>query len=169
MPPIAGRVTPCVAIVRDLMSGISRVLQVGAIASSAYLIAGCAQGSASTSNRSVTWSQTASAQGGPPANGTPIETVYDWYRAGNAKDCNRYQSYFERPDWGCKNETPPTDWQPVSDVRCLQTSLSTDAHTQVTCSWIEPPNRKRQGGNFWHIDLSLRSDHKWQIYDYGEG
>lgn len=134
-----------------------------------FLTSGCGQATpAVTADHSVTWSQTASASGGPPRDGTAIETVYDWFRAWNARDCNRYQSYFERPDWNCKNFTPPSEWQPYADVLCLPTTMSTAKHTKVTCSWAAP-NGTRQGGSFWGVDLSQRADHYWQVYDYGEG
>ena len=152
------------------MIGISRLVVAGALMAGTFLMPGCGRAThAITSERTITWDQTASSSGGPPRGGTAIETVYDWFRAGNARDCNRYQSFFQRPDWNCRNFTPPSEWQPYSDVRCLPTSMSTAVHTQVTCSWTVPPDEIRHGGTFWHVDLSQRPDHTWQIYDYGEG
>jgi hypothetical protein len=155
---------------RRIMVGTPRCTLAGLLTAGALLLSGCGQATPSAAPaRATTWSQTAAASGGPPEDGTAIETVYDWFRAWNARDCDRYQSFFQRPDRNCAHSTPPSEWQPVADVRCLPTSMSTARHTRVTCSWTAPPDRTRLGGSFWSVDLSQRPDHTWQIYDHGEG
>jgi len=75
----------------------------------------------------VTWNQTVNEMGGPPVNGSPVATAYAWFRAANSKDCNRYQSFFRHPDPNCRGLDPPTQWPPVSNVKCADL-------------WSTPPN-----------------------------
>jgi hypothetical protein len=96
-------------------------------------LVGCGSGSlAAAPERSLTWSQTALPDEGPPKDVTPIDTAYAWFRAANARDCNLYQSFLQRPDLNCQNETPPSEWQTVTNVKCAAEPFSTPKREELS-------------------------------------
>ena len=107
--------------------------------------------------------------GGPPEGVRPVETAHAWCRADNAKDWNLFQSILRRPDPNCRDETPPSEWQSVLNVKCTPEPLSAPKDAEVYCSWFVPPDPTRQGGDYWTISFSRGSHHPWLIYNYGEG
>lgn len=129
------------------------------VASGSLLLAGCAastgHGSSGTASGSL----------------TPVQTALAWFRAINARDGSRAQSYFVparafMTEWvyGYRSTGPP-----FVDVRCRPEGRATTT-ANVYCTFKESPSPDEGNPDtFWSISMERKAGGRWLIDNYGQG
>ena len=116
------------------------------------------------------WSSAgAAAKSAPPR--TPVQTALAWFRAIDAKNAPKAESYFT------PRQRSLTEWvtgyvskgKPFTDVHCRSENQKAST-ANVYCTFVEAPSPDRGNPDtFWTISMQKSSGGHWLIDSYGQG